>query len=411
MQIAVENGQYRLSTELVPGDTILAASVDSATGELVWSAIPVEFSQGAGDSTGQSLMLLILFKPEGQREDYLIVSRNQLFYMSDGKLRKAATLVPGLDTLRMADGREAPIVGIATSIIQRGSLHYVATSRVPAPGVDGHLINIKGVVCGDYALQISDIGRTVDNEVLPLFGTEEYIARYSAHITGDSSHAIATRAVADEQTDVMDNFQVLISDCTQPVNQYFFTEKQAQDIKDNPDTKWRPESSHDGIDTANYLIRLYSSHYPDIDFVLHMEDLSVNAFAVFKNNQKHVQIPRGLVNMEAVKFESLAVIMAHCIARFIDMSPENEEGYACMGLADYLGVDAIVRTVWYGSHFDEIMFPAMEQLDKIFDLIVPASDREGAPGNTCTNISTNCRLETMAAAMTDKPLPACAGGN
>lgn len=411
MQIAVGIGQYRAAEELVPGDTILTASVEAATGKLVWSQTPVEFSQGAGNPAGQSLMIMLLFKPEGRAEEYLIVSRNQLIYMPDGTLRKAATLVPGLDVLLLADGREAPLIGMSTGMFQQEHFHYIATSRMPASDVNNHLIDMKGVVIGDYALQLSDAGSRIDNEeALPVFGTEAYTERYDTYITGDASFAVATSLVTGEQTNVTEHFRLMISECTQPVNQYFFTSKQAQDIETNPDTRRRPSSSTEGVDMATYLFALYEGYYTDIQFSLEMENNSINSFAVLKDQQKHVIVPKGLVQLEAVKFESLAVIIAHSIGCFIGGSPENEDGYPCTGLADYIGVDTVVRRVWYGSHFDDIMFPAMEQLEKIFHLIVPASDREGVPGNTCMNISTRCRMEAMAAAMGGNSLPACAGG-
>lgn len=412
MLVAIGVSQYKVAEELVPGDTILAASVDATTGSLVWEDTPVAFSQGAGTPAGQSLLLMILFRPEGRRDEYLIVSKNQLFYMPDGILRKAGTLVPGLDVLVLADGSEAPIVGVSTGLFQRGRLHYVATSLFPATGVDGHLINIQGVVGGDYALQLSELLRanTNEDEFLPMFGSEAYLENYGEYITGNTSFAVATALVVDKGMDPTESFKVLINECTQPVNQYFFTAKQAEDIETNPHTKWRPASSPEGVDMANYLFELYKAYYPDINFGLEMEDPSVNSFAVFKDNQRYVRVPRGLVDLDAVQFESLAVIIAHSIGCLIGGAPENSDGYPCRGQADYVGVDTVIRTVWYGSHFKEIMTPALEQLDKIFQLIIPAVDRDGIPGDTCMNISTECRMGTMTAAALSEPLPACAGG-
>lgn len=412
MSVAVDASHYKVVEELVPGDTILAASVDAATGKLVWESTAVEFSQGAGTSASQLLMVMILFRPEGRRDQYLIVSRNQLFYMPDGTLRKAGTLVPGLDMLLLADGSEAPVTGITTGLFRRGRLHHIATSVFPATGPDGHLINIQGVVGGDYALQLSGLARedANDEEALPVFGTEAYQKQYEAYITGDTSLAIATALVADKATDPTTYFQVLVNECTQPVNQYFFTTKQAQDIEANPHTKWRPVSSTEGVDLAEYLFELYRSYYPDIDFALEMENPSVNSFAVFKDSRKYVRIPKGLVNLEAVKFESLAVIIAHSVGCLIGGEPINTDGYPCTGQADYVGVDTVIRTVWYGSHFKVIMEPALQQLENIFQLIVPAADRDGVPGEKCVNIPTTCRMSAMYAAALQKPLPACAGG-
>lgn len=415
--IAVDNTHYKVVEEFVPGDLVYAASVDPATQNLTWKMLPVEFSQGTGDLAKQSLMVMVMFQPEGKEEDYLIVTKNQLFYMPDGKLKRADTLVPGLDILRMADGSKAPVTGLSTGTFQKG-VHHIATSLTPALSVDGHLINAKGVVCGDYALQISDIGRGDMNaeQALPVFGTKAYLERYSQYLTGDNFRTMATSAANSNrklESSPTDAFVHLSSKGGNEIPddaQYFFSRKQAQDIYDNPDATRQPPSSNVGVDMTNYLFKLYKGFYPSIHFNLDLENESINAYSFRRHGMSVVEVAAGLIHLDAVQFESLAVIIAHEIGHLIGGEPLNPAGYSCEGQSDYVGVGAVIRTVWYGKFFGEIMEPAMVQLANIFNLIIPEVDREGIPGNTCMHISTDCRMEAMTAAMRSMPLPECAGG-
>lgn len=414
--IAVDNSHYKAVEEFVPGDLVLAASVDPATQGLSWKMMPVEFSQGTGDLAKQSLMVMVVFQPEGKEEDYLIVTKNQLFYMPDGILKRADTLVPGLDVLLMADGSKAPVTGLSTGTFQKG-VHHIATSLTPAASVDGHLINAKGVVCGDYALQISDIGRgdMAAEQALPVFGTKAYLERYSEYLTGDNFRAVSAGAVgANKMLEKPAGAFVHLTGKGEsgiPDDaQYFFSKKQAYDIYNNPEATRQPPSSNVGVDMTNYLFKVYKGFYPDIHFNLDLENESINAYSFREHGLKIVEVAAGLIHLDAVQFESLAVIIAHEIGHLNGGEPLNPAGYSCEGQADYVGVGAVIRTVWYGKFFGEIMEPALEQLAAIFDLIVPEIDRQGIPGNTCMHISTDCRMEAMTAAMRSMPLPECAGG-
>lgn len=414
--IAVDNTHYKVVEEFVPGDLVYAASVDPATNNLTWKVMPVEFSQGTGDLAKQSLMVMVMFQPEGKDEDYLIVTKNQLFYMPDGVLKRADTLVPGLDILLMADGTKAPVTGISTGTFQKG-VHHIATSLTPALNVDGHLINAKGVVCGDYALQISDIGRGDMNaeQALPVFGTKAYLERYSQYITGDNFRAMSTARVASNSSELTstDGFTHLRARGESGIPddaQHYFSRKQAHDIYENPEATRQPPSSNVGIDMTNYLFKLYKGFYPDIHFYLNLENETINAYSFREHGMKIVEVAVGLVHLDAVQFESLAVIIAHEIGHLTGGEPLNSAGYSCEGQADYVGVGAVIRTVWYGKFFGEIMEPALLQLQNIFNLIVPEIDREGIPGNTCMYISTDCRMKAMTSAMRSMPLPECAGG-
>ena len=86
----------------------------------------------------------------------LVVAADHVFLLSDFTLRRAEFLAPGRDELMSADGQPVPILSIKAGEGVAG-LHHIATSDTIATCVDGHLLNMKGVVTGDWALQCADI--------------------------------------------------------------------------------------------------------------------------------------------------------------------------------------------------------------------------------------------------------------
>jgi hypothetical protein len=85
----------------------------------------------------------------------------------------------GKDMLMRPDGSAAPVIRMAATTGGR-RVHHVATSREPAAEFSGHLIIVNGIVCGDYALQVSDLDSIRPQIManghadLPEFGTEDY---------------------------------------------------------------------------------------------------------------------------------------------------------------------------------------------------------------------------------------------
>lgn len=412
--VAVGDNQLRGMQELVPGDMVLTASVDPATQNLLWETRPIAFSQGTGNLTEQSSAVVVLFHPDGHNEQSLVVNRNQLFYMPDGTLRRADTLVPGLDMVVTFDGKRAPVTGLSTSTSQ--GTHHIATSQEPATSVDNHLISIKGVVCGDYALQISMVGRNTDDEkVRPTFGTREYLERHSGYLTIDS---LGVRTAEYQAVPVLtESLLGLIgesatNDPLPTAVQLFFTNQQSLDILNNPDAVRHYPPTDTVVKMANNLLKTCADAYPDITFMLDTAssiNASMNSYAVLLNNQKYVVITSGLISLDAIKPESLAVIIAHGIAYINSGSATSPGDFSCVGKADYDAVGTVCSKVWY-SYYNQLIPSALSQLEDIFQLIVPASDRQGLPGDTCMNISTDCRLQAMNTAFMSLPLPACAGG-
>lgn len=409
--VAIDGEQMGSMEELVPGDTIYTASVHSTTQNLVWTTSSVEFSQGVAGEHIPALM--VKFLRDGDDEEFLIVTGKHLFYMPNGTLRRAETLVPGLDVLLMSDGTQVSVTGLSTALVR--SIHHIATSREPAMSVDNHLISIKGVVCGDYALQISGFGRDTDIEnVRPVFGTAEYLQRYSKHIVIDSLGVKAT-STSVIQIPTVESLPGFIAEGNESgmvmpiIIQTFFTQQQALDIFNTAflNQQWQYPPSSLTVKMANNLLQTYGEVYPDISFGINLTgdgNISVNSYAMTVVNQKYLVVCAGLLSLDTIEPGALAIIIAHGVAL---LNSSKQPG--CMGQADYDSI-GIVSTVWNTFNDNGFIPDAISQLDSLFQMIIPASDQNGTPGNACQSISTDCRLETMYAAFNELPLPACANG-
>jgi hypothetical protein len=416
--IEIPGNRQKVIEEFQVGDLVMAANV-GPNNELTWLPKTVEFSNGTGDITAPSVMVMVLFQADGG-EDYLIVTKNHLFLMPSGRLKRADTLVPGQDSLVRADGTTTPVVGLSVGEINKG-VHHIATSLTTTTTMNGHLLNSKGIVSADYALQISNIeqenaGIMVEgHESLPVFGTEAYLAAYAgayAGVTGNSFR-VGTPNVnfADYSPE---GFRHLALDGDEELKEVpadarsYITKDQAKDIQ--RDAPQLPPGSTAGIDVVYYLFQLYKGFYPEIEFELDLDSNLPNAYA-FKDDEgiARIRVNGGLLRINAIKFNSLAMILANRIGGMFGGPPLNDQGYSCEGQADYSGVGVVLRKIWYGGLYGDIVGPGLKELDEFFGYISP-DNSTGVPGDTCTYISIDCRKQAMNAALMSIPLPECAGG-
>jgi hypothetical protein len=129
------------------GDHVLAATM--APGGPHWTPREVAFSQGAGPSPHQSMMVYMVF---GETES-LIVTTDQIFLMKDGKLKRAADLVPESDFLTSEDGAGVPIREVRFGDYA-GGVHAISASPNEWQGsMDDHLLDCAGIIAGDFLLQ------------------------------------------------------------------------------------------------------------------------------------------------------------------------------------------------------------------------------------------------------------------
>jgi hypothetical protein len=412
--IEIPGNNQKAIEEFEVGDLVMAADI-GPDNELTWVVKTVEFSNGTGDATLPSMMVMVLFQKEGG-EDYLIVTKNHLFLTPSGKLKRADTLVPGQDQLVQADGNPTLVLGLSVGQFNKG-VHHIATSVTTTTTMNGHLLNSKGIVSADYALQISNIELTEsmmaeDPDTLPIFGTEAYLTAYPSlfghsfrtHVENIDFAKYGEEGFKHLAMDVdSDSFKEVPADARS-----YITKAQAKDIK--RDAPILPPGSNAGIDVIYYLFRLYKGFYPDIRFELDLEKDLPNAYAFRDDDGTPViRVNGALIRVVALKFNSLAIILANRIGALYGGPPFNEQDYSCEGQADYSGVGVILRNIWYGQIFGNIVAPGLKELDEFFSYISD-DHSHGVPGNTCTYISIDCRKAAMNAALMSMSLPSCAGG-
>lgn len=405
--VAVDKDNYKAINQFRVGDMVYVADDISLE---KWSQKVIKFSSGTGEVVSSNVLIMIRFNDKDGQEDYLLASRDQLFLMPDKKLKRTSRLVPGQDELLRYDGTTAVITSLETGTYKKG-VHHIATSQEPAQSVDGHLILAKGIISGDYALQISRLETTedhlmVDNhDGLPEFGTPSYIETYK-HLEATSFKAqVPGNAVTKADTQTFEPLGVKGPAYIPEHAQYFVSKEQAWDIYKNAPRQ--SPASDAGRELAKHLFKQFKGFYPNVVFYFDNENEMPNAFSFIEYDIPFVVVTGGLVRTDAVKYEALAYIIAHELGHLYGGSPTNDRGYSCTGQADYAAITAVMPYVWIGLSSVPVFKKGIEQIKELFSYISP----EHAKGeNKCMNISIDCRLRTMDAATKLLPLPECAGG-
>jgi hypothetical protein len=407
-QVAVDATTTKAVQLFLIGDPVYVAADPSLES---WIQLPVEFSSGTADYGAQNTLILIGF---GDSDDpkYIISNREQLFLMPDRKLKRASRLVPGRDQLLLQDGTPVPVLDLTVGKFKKG-VHQIATSLTPTTNMDGHLILANGVVSGDYALQVTDIERVrpelmaEGHASLPEFGTKEYGEKY-AHLLASSFKAHEPNHTPQQlDKSVFEPFGVKGPVRIPDHAECFVTKKQAEDLLEF--APHAPAYSGAGMDITNYLFKLFRGFYPGVVFYLDEENELPNAYSWIEFDVPFVVITGGLIRTNAIKYESLAFVIAHELGHLYGGPPQDERGYTCTGMADYAALLAIFPYVWFGRYAAPMMQPAYDQITQLYSYITP-ENRQGKPGNTCMYISIECRVQCMDAAMSTKALPECAGG-
>ena len=289
-----------------------------------------------------------------------------------------------------------------------GGLHHIGTTNTVAESVDGHLLNSKGIVTGDWALQISNLVSSESDERTPRFGTKAYVENMG-NLEGDIFHAKVSGF--DMDTVRPDEFKPyrLDSGNIPESASHFITRKQSLDVYEN--ATQAPISSSAGKDIVHYLFKVFGAFYPEIKFRLLWDEVLSNAHSWYELDVKFVVINGGLVRTEGIGFNQLAIIIAHEIGHLIGGAPyeSGSSKCSCEGQADYAATSAILNGVFFPNLFLDIVIPGLEGIITFFDYIDP-ENRAGIPGNTCNYISIDCRIAALEAGLSHKALPECAGG-
>lgn len=415
--VSVSETETKPIYEIQIGDQIYVAE-DSSLSK--WGLRTVQFSSGTGPISNGSVMIRLVFGTE-EKNDVLYVTQNQVFYQPGGKLIRANKLVPGVDVLVHADSSTVPILELTVGQYELG-IHHVATTQTIATSMDGHLILAKGIVAGDYALQIINDPKYFvdDHENRPEFGTKEYLEAYRdiPEATTYRASAIPASKQKTAENDREDGVYRETDKKFTPFGEkgnasipgdvhYFVHQQQAEDILKNAPQS--PISSGAGTDIYNYLVKFFRGFYPEIVFYLDNENELPNAYSFNQLGVPFIVINGGLIRTKCVYFELLALVIAHEIGHLYGGDPKAKNGYTCEGMADFAAISAIFPYVWFGYYSYSYRSAAIAQVQTFFDFINP-ENRNGIPGNRCNYISIDCRMQSMNNAASSKLLPYCAGG-
>jgi len=83
----------------------------------------------------------------------LICTPDQLFLMADGSLKRGRHIVPMEDEVFAMSGQKIPIESIRIGLY-KGILHDLSANTGPSHEINGNLIGLNGLVCGDYSLEL-----------------------------------------------------------------------------------------------------------------------------------------------------------------------------------------------------------------------------------------------------------------
>lgn len=388
------------------GDDVMAAGAD-----LQWTPYEVEFSEGIppGPEYGKP-MFTIYYVLNGALTS-LVVTPDHVFFMPDKQLKRAENLVVGKDRLTLADGSgDTQVLGIEVGM-WFGGVHHISTDRTAATSLNGHLLASKGVVTGDWSLQVADLesgkvagARLNADPEAPVVSEQAYVEKH-----GLSGTAFSPQINGVDFSEARPKYFAPFGIDTIPDSaRTFITEDQALDIEKN--AKQAPPSSNVGREVVNYLFKAMKGFYPDVHFVLRWEYNLPNAYSWDEFGVKFIVLNGGLARIDGVGFNELAIILSHEVGHLYGGDPTyGPNKYSCEGQSDYAATAAVIPTVFYITTQQQVFSAGVTGINNLFSYISKVH-RHGTPGDTCNKISIDCRMEALMAGVTRNFLPTCAGG-
>ncbi|HXD31434.1 MAG TPA: hypothetical protein VN643_09970 [Pyrinomonadaceae bacterium] len=159
-EIRTSEDEVKPAHDVDVSDTIQAASIERSGGQLsvTWQPANVSFSDGvsAGED-GHEVIIVTYGEGVGIR-----ATPDQLFLMSDGQLKPASLLHIG-DELVTESGDPVRIQNISAGHYH-GRIHHIGLGDVSPDtdiSVNGHLLSIRGIICGDYWLQVMHASKDI----------------------------------------------------------------------------------------------------------------------------------------------------------------------------------------------------------------------------------------------------------
>jgi len=324
----------------------------------------------------------------------IIATPDNLFLMSNGKLKRADRLVPSKDQILTAEGSSLGVTAVVSGQWTKG-LHHIATGLEFTGSLDGHLINANGIVTGDYCLQINQHElvkmRLMDDPALvPALGSSEY-ARMHGHLL-----TMARTSAKADDVRVPAGFKpfTLIDNVYIPDNAAtLFTKAQAQDIVGHPQSTFRAVYDDAGFESMRYLVRLFKGFYPDINVTIDKTNPEFNTYAFEMYGAKHLVISGEILRMNDLYQEGYQFILAQGIARLLGEKPVAENGFTYVAAADFYAFSSVLRTVNYMPASD-FYNKVLQQVMMLLGRISPAN-AGGNPADLVNDPAVGCRIASL----------------
>ncbi|UZT98059.1 Hint domain-containing protein [Chryseobacterium fluminis] len=371
-KIAIPTG-FKTIEYFQTGDEVLTASL--ATGSLKWNTGKVAYSMGTGPDGHQSAMVYMHF---GEDDRQIIVTPDQLFLMSTGKLKRSDRLVPGVDELVNEWGEAVPIheISIGEYI---GGVHHISTAAAFDGVIDGHLLLSEGVVSGDFTLQANsvhliDMGVMEDHRELPKIGSEDYENKYS-QLSKEYYGVMHITALSDGKREKVQRPQKFYLHGERSINvpntaAAYLDNAQAEDVYNNA-PRWSFEDIGMNSSLIRYVLRLFRGFFPDINFYYDQSNVTPNAYAFVLMDMQYVVLTGGLTRLKGMDQEGLSFVLAHMISTLQKSNPTGANGWTSVAMADYYSI-GFLMDVYFGKNFGTMYNPGIKQLDtSLFKYISP----------------------------------------
>lgn len=375
-KIAVPRG-FKAIEYFQSGDEVLTASME--VGKPKWNTGKVSYSMGTGPDGHQSAMVYIHF---GNDDRQIIVTPDQLFLMSTGKLKRSDRLVPGVDQLVNEWGEAVPIheISIGEYI---GGVHHISTLAVFDGAIDGHLLLSEGVISGDFTLQANsgqliDMGLMEDHKQLPKIGSKEYEKRYT-QLSNEFFGVMHITALSDGRKEKVQRPQKFYLHGERAISipntaAAYLDDAQAEDVYNNA-PRWDFEDIGMNSALIKYILRLFKGFFPEINFYYDQSNVTPNAYAFNQMDVQNIVLTGGLTRLKGMEQEGISFVLAHMISALQKSSPVGANGWTSVAMADYYSI-SFLMDVYFGKNFGAMYNPGIKQLDNsLFKFISPENQR------------------------------------
>jgi hypothetical protein len=402
-EIAVPGG-FKPIQEFEVGDPVMVTGLD-----LKWQESVVEFSDGVPPAPEHGKFCYSIYVALAPTKLIsLVVTPDHVFLVPGGKLKRAEALEPGVDELiDAATGKPVPVVGRETGMFY-GGLHHIAVTQEVARALDGHLINVHGVVSADWSLQNADLTSG------PLAGAQAVgtakrpPGAETRHVEADRFHAVVKGV--DLQAARHALFKPLAASAARvPAHaRRFFSEQQARDILEHAPQSDIPVEQCRGV--TERLFGSLRGFYPDVVFAIDDGETMPNAYSWRTDGRGFVIVGFGLLRIVGLNVQTLAVMIGHELGHLYGGAPLTPDGdYSCEGQADYAATAAILMQCLQLPAYLQWTPLGIDGVAWLFSFVTPPH-RGGVPINSCEGLSIDCRMAALRAGWTRALLPECAGG-